>query len=794
MIKIMARKGNLTDIGYLGENEHRVICFHDSIELLKQYPDAGVTVLHKRSGDESAYPVPPQYVSIQNGIVEWTIQSGDLAVAGPGKCELVFTKNGVVAKTLIYDTVCKTSLDGAGDPPEPWEGWIEHVTQTAAQIAADKEATIEAANEAAAAKEETVTAKQAAVTAQAAAEGAKEIAARRASDAQSAALIAENKAQNATEAAERSTNMAWNAGQSAGNAQQNRLQAYTYALEAEGLTNGTKNGAPVESGSPYFENNAKYWAGKAGESAEQAAEAERNVETKLVAFLPEDTATGAVASFPDGADDLPVTELTVKIEPVQDLHGYDSPWPGGSTKNKMPNAIPKTETINGITFKLDDFGIFTVTGTATSEASCDFPIGFSFVILDGDPKPKLALNNTHGTPALFKFFNGSNQIDSWGITPANRVQEFSSMRGKTCNSYRIIVPSGVTLNMTISPMIVENSVTDYTYIPYSNICPITGWTGAKVTRTSGNQLRNNSFNSPAYGVSCTVQTDDCVAVLSGTATQTIGFTVAKCQVQTGATYTVSVENPNQNCVVNVRKMFDNTYVGMVRAFASSGTATFTVDETFNAIDVRPTVNNGVSVSNYVVKYSLAIGSTATAYEPYQGETYDIEFPTEAGTVYGGTLDVTTGVLTVDRAMVDVVVMGDNGILNDNQQMAFSAPGKKGGLANFASDKFTIKSGAYGMTGRAATAVIEFRIPLADLNVSASDTSAVRMEALRNWFADNPTKLVYELATPIAYQLTPQEVRTLLGDNNIWADTGDSTVTYKADIQRYIAKKIAAALA
>jgi hypothetical protein len=36
--------------------------------------------------------------------------------------------------------------------------------------------------------------------------------------------------------------------------------------------------------------------------------------------------------------------------------------------------------------------------------------------------------------------------------------------------------------------------------------------------------------------------------------------------------------------------------------------------------------------------------------------------------------------------------------------------------------------------------------------------------------------------PIEYQLTPQEVTTLLGVNNIWADTGDVTVTYGAYLE------------
>ena len=56
-------------------------------------------------------------------------------------------------------------------------------------------------------------------------------------------------------------------------------------------------------------------------------------------------------------------------------------------------------------------------------------------------------------------------------------------------------------------------------------------------------------------------------------------------------------------------------------------------------------------------------------------------------------------------------------------------------------------------------------------------------------AGTPVQVAYFLATPITYHLTPTEVRTLLGTNNIWADTGDSAVEYRADIQKYIDKRL-----
>ena len=43
------------------------------------------------------------------------------------------------------------------------------------------------------------------------------------------------------------------------------------------------------------------------------------------------------------------------------------------------------------------------------------------------------------------------------------------------------------------------------------------------------------------------------------------------------------------------------------------------------------------------------------------------------------------------------------------------------------------------------------------------------------------QLVYELAAPQTYTLTPvTPITTLAGENNVWADSGDVSVTYLAD--------------
>ena len=54
-----------------------------------------------------------------------------------------------------------------------------------------------------------------------------------------------------------------------------------------------------------------------------------------------DTASGIVSSFQDGADTMPLKSLVVNIKPVQDLHGYDHPWPAGGGNNRLnPETVP----------------------------------------------------------------------------------------------------------------------------------------------------------------------------------------------------------------------------------------------------------------------------------------------------------------------------------------------------------------------------------------------------------------------------------------------------------------------
>lgn len=51
-----------------------------------------------------------------------------------------------------------------------------------------------------------------------------------------------------------------------------------------------------------------------------------------------------------------------------------------------------------------------------------------------------------------------------------------------------------------------------------------------------------------------------------------------------------------------------------------------------------------------------------------------------------------------------------------------------------------------------------------------------------WCAQNTPTVSWLRETPITYQLTPELVAALAGQNNFWADCGDVTVEYGAFLQ------------
>lgn len=182
-----------------------------------------------------------------------------------------------------------------------------------------------------------------------------------------------------------------------------------------------------------------------------------------------------------------VTELTVGIEPIQDLNGYDKPWVGGAGKNLYNASAIGNLSDNGITATVSN-GTITLNGTATANAY--------FTIRNtgyANQQYTYSFNNpvaNSGVRVSFRDTNG-NYFNEASANVVNRVTTFTNEP----SSIILYVTSGTTLsNFVVKPQL-ELGYTPTAWQPYSNICPITGHDEVRVTDVGKNLLDPDVFVS-----------------------------------------------------------------------------------------------------------------------------------------------------------------------------------------------------------------------------------------------------------------------------------------------------------
>ena len=497
-------------------------------------------------------------------------------------------------------------------------------------------------------------------------------------------------------------------------------------------------------------------------------------------------ASGSIVHVED-ASEYPALDCKVFLDPIQDLNGYDSPWVGGAGKNKLPMTLASlkavntgatwsgnTYTKNGITFTVltdanDNIMGIRANGTATAETTfyqifnTKLPLASGQYIFNGCP--------SGGGDTTYRM---QIRIEStwYGETGSGRTFTYDASATGT-DLVRIDILNGaVCNNVVFLPMIRLASVSDASYEPYSNICPISGRTSVETTRTGKNLLAPYATSQTKNGITFTVNSDGTIKA-NGTATvTTVLYLSAYEDLWSSGSYILngcpSGGGNNKYCL----RLYTTGGTTFVSDFGSG--VTFTGQ---SQLECAIVIWNGQTVSNVVFKPMIRLASdTDDTYEPYQGTTYTTAL---GRTVYGGTLDVVSGVLTVDRASItldgDVFSLSYNGqYTTGNTEVRFTPnPVKANGATNLIADRFRIVNytsaqAEVGMArGNPTRDFIYFCVP---------PTVTSKAEAIA-YFQANPTQVVYELATPQTYQLTPQQVELFQGVNNVWADFGDTYLKY-----------------
>ena len=324
-----------------------------------------------------------------------------------------------------------------------------------------------------------------------------------------------------------------------------------------------------------------------------------------------------------------------------------------------------------------------------------------------------------------------------------------------------------------------------------NIRPISGWTGCNVTRVGKNLLDPDKW---------TINPNVPMTISDGTITlSNSGYQESNNKYITyNSTYTLSFHV--KTIALNNSSASFATYFDGVKTVGKTGTGgqgNIYLTSVGNEIDVVYTITGKGEVSFggwayqgtvEISNIQLELGSTATAYESYQDSSVSVDWSTEAGTVYGGTIDVATGLLTV--GWKTHIFNGSerwdfwNNVFVNYDLTDIVNPTSVSQDTVIIADRFKPN----GVTYRAGCGDGNIiKVVSASAQIACYSSTYTDIDAFKASLVSNPMTVCYKLATPQTYQLTGQQLKTLLGTNNVWADTGNVSVTYPADTKMFIEK-------
>ena len=272
------------------------------------------------------------------------------------------------------------------------------------------------------------------------------------------------------------------------------------------------------------------------------------------------------------------------------------------------------------------------------------------------------------------------------------------------------------------------------------------------------------------------------------------------------TFTVSATIKNNVAIVGMLYIYlfnNNTYIRNVNVTvpASAGAARYSC-----TVDCSNTVYNNmrVVIAGQSAGYNLTVSdvqleknSTVTSFAPYanicpisgltglsvyvsptqdpdDATVYNVDWSAQAGTVYHGTVDVVTGELTVDMVSVNLNPAAKyenaNGYFwyTTNTELSIGAiSGLNAGL---------ISNRLVALSNVAETTQEGKIVFYANGIIRWKEQGSLSLADYRTYLASNPLQIVYELATPLTYQLTPQEIGVLTGTNYVWLSDGDVSLT------------------
>ncbi len=458
------------------------------------------------------------------------------------------------------------------------------------------------------------------------------------------------------------------------------------------------------------------------------------------------TASGAIASFNDGADDVPIESATFEFSPNQDLNGQDAPYPPGGGKNLF-NAD-----------NIHAHGFWNANGSFTNHES------YNAYIIKVDPETDYTYNA--GFTGITTFLDSNGDY----ISGSNQGTGLASRTVTTPANCAYITASISITNLNGTQQI-EKGSSATAYAPYANICPITGYEGLTIYHVGKNLYNKDAipYQTGKYIISTSV-----IGSTTFTYSGNANYNVYRIKIAPNTTYTISSIKANAPCwgLVNSKGVITQCNPN------NGGTEGTTFNITSGVDDVFLYLSVGIS-GTYKCNDVLQVekGSAPTAYEPYKSKTPIVD--SFGRTVYGGSR-ATDGTLTETHKIVTYT-----GAEEETWYLSQS-----GGVYRFFTTLNDAKVASSGRTsvycniGKYSSSNVVNAVFLSNAKqlFYIPPQTVTTVADFKTWLSSNNLQVAYETDAPTISTLSAVNISTYYGGNNVYSDTnGDTTVAYRADI-------------
>lgn len=307
----------------------------------------------------------------------------------------------------------------------------------------------------------------------------------------------------------------------------------------------------------------------------------------------------------------------------------------------------------------------------------------------------------------------------------------------------------------------------------TNIRPISGWTSTNITRTGKNILdvssaRQGGFDSTTGANN--VALNDYVPI-------------GENETYVWTTDVSSIEGRYIRCYDA-----NKTQIGNVISMSGTGAKQFTTLAGTKYIRAMWYKSGGIAPAD-VANDQIEVGDTsdATEYEAYNGLSLDIDLPLDAGTVYGGILDIINKKLTVTKSKIPFPTSGwsDQQTLTNTKRYSFAHIGAANVGSNNVADILCTQYPV--LANDSDTVHVTHRTTAIHAFVSKEDYP--NTTAWQAYLAglDTLPEVCFPLAEPLEYTLTDEQILTLLkGTNNVFtAKGGIASIEYFTNAENYI---------